>query len=75
MFKTAVTAAFVALRRKIYEHVQMIITDVQAVVVADGGPPEAEQAPALAEEMGRQVSCALERVTHVQAVLEALVSS
>ncbi|PLN80725.1 hypothetical protein BDW42DRAFT_170368 [Aspergillus taichungensis] len=74
MYQSATVASFDALEQKVHEQVQMAIRDVQAVVAADGEAPEAEQAPALAEAMGRQVSCALESVARVQAVLEGLVS-
>ena len=75
MYQSATVASFAALKQKVHEQVRMVIRDVQAVVAADGEAPEAEQASALAEEMGRQVGCALESVARVQAVLEGLVSS
>lgn len=74
MYRSATVNSFAALEQKVHEQVQMVIRDVQAAVAADGEAPEAEQAPALAEAMGRQVSCALESVACVQAVLEGLVS-
>lgn len=74
MYQSATVEPFVALEKKVHRQVQRVIRDVQAAVAADGEAPEAEQAPALAEEMRRRVSCALESVARVQAVLEGLVS-
>lgn len=63
---------FNALEEKIREQVQRIVRDLQAVVAADGEAPEAEQAPALAEELNSRLEVAQRIVETAQTILQEL---
>ena len=61
-----------SLQARIHEQVQRIVRDLRAVVAADGGAPEAERAPALAEELNSRLEGAQRIVESARAILREL---
>ncbi|KAL4891702.1 hypothetical protein BDV59DRAFT_181582 [Aspergillus ambiguus] len=74
IYLACVAERFDALQGQIHEQVQRIVRDLQVVAVADGAAPEAEQAPALAEEMNSRVEVAQRAMGTIHTVLQELAS-